>query len=271
MSAMTLPIEIVRQILQYSTPLELYHLGPVAGLTKNDLLNAITNDEVLLELLDHLYDVNDESLFDIIIMKKNHLLTRCPYTKNRPFAIRCLDMLADGLIQANQSIVEFIIKGAFIYDDVKSYVKIFRTVDVKLDHQCKKTQFTVDIGELGWWDWDSTCFNIKLYIAKKAFRLCPRQYYYLFLRIFSIHGKVEYVKLLLDNDYARYDILDYAYKGNRIWFINEVNHPEIKKMLLDVLEDSKNKKYVKTQEWWDSETDQEYYARTEIQLPFELD
>ena len=42
-------------------------------------------------------------------------------------------------------------------------------------------------------------------------------------------------------------------------------------MLLDVLEDSKNKKYVKTQEWWDSETDQEYYARTEIQLPFDID
>ena len=89
--------------------------------------------------------------------------------KNRSFAIRCLDMLADGLIQANQSIVEFIIKGAFIYDDVKSYVKIFKTVDVKLEYyQCRKTQFTVDIGELGWRDWDSTCFNIKLYIVKRS-------------------------------------------------------------------------------------------------------
>ena len=161
MSATTLPIEIVRQILQYSTPLELYRLGPVAGLTKDDILNAITNDESLLELLDHLYNVNDESLFDIIIMKKNHLLTRCPYTKNRPFAIKCLDMLADGLIQANQSIVEFIIKGALIYDDVKSYVKIFKIVNVKLDHQCIQAKFNVDAGKLGWWNWDSTCFKIK--------------------------------------------------------------------------------------------------------------
>ena len=108
-------------------------------------------------------------------------------------------MLADGLIQANQSIVEFIIKGAFIYDDVSNLMlKYLRQFDVKLEyHQCRKLNFTVDIGELGWRDWDSTCFNIKLYIVKEAFRLCPREYYYPYLRIFSIHGKVDYVNPLI--------------------------------------------------------------------------
>jgi hypothetical protein len=70
MSAMTLPIEIVRQILQYSTPLELYHLGPVAGITKNDLLNAITNDDSLLELVNEI-SIGDQWLFDHIIRQKN--------------------------------------------------------------------------------------------------------------------------------------------------------------------------------------------------------
>lgn len=273
MSAMTLPIEIVRQILQYSTPLELYHLGPVAGLTKNDLLNAITNDEVLLELLDHLYDVNDESLFDIKIMKKNHLLTRCPYTKNRPFAIRCLDMLADGLIQANQSIVEFIAKGALIYDDIKSLIKIFKTTSVGFLNygNCgPQTKFVIDTRMLGWDYWESTCFKIKLYILSKQFETFSISYYFLFLKTFSIYGQVEYVKLLLDNDRAKFEYL--VYYSRLLCFIDDVRHPEIKQMLSDVIRDSKNRKYdyIGPEKLF-SLTDEEYFTNTKLQLPFEID
>lgn len=298
MSATTLPIEIVRQILQYSTPLELYHLGPVAGLTKDDILNAITNDKSLLELVNEI-SIGDQWLFDHIIRQKTNLLHSClDQTSNKTFIKRYLDLCVEDSVNKHDlitCIVERIIKTDdgnlyMHFDKLTTYKegdmgKLVDKIDYKLismihDYITHPVLHNMYDNGKNQSRPEYPCFNLTLcHVYNRWYCSIPQQYYYPYIKKFALLDHVGYTKLLLHNECARHYYFsqlslsdNYDWISHRFGFINNVSNDEIKTLLQQTIDDIKNNTYTHENIIYkdDAEGHDDWILRTCIKLPFDF-